>query len=305
MSLTLLLTAASFLVPAPAEKPEGWTGQVVMQKRTGTSYRVDQNIQKSSGNLLMIEYRVIRDAGEEVVVFENGKEVFVRKEAMIPQSEAIAYFSEVIQKEPSDANAYAFRGWANKQKKNFESALDDYSKAIDIAPNQCAWRNNRALIWIEKKDYDKAIADYDEALRLFPQYGLAFRNRGHCWLKKKEYANALKDFEKSAELDLTSPHALNSLARLLATCPDDKIRNGEKALEHAKKACEMSEWINGWLIDTLAAANAEIGKFDEAIKYQEKAFADPFYTREKKDVEEARKRLQLYRDRKPFRDVPK
>lgn len=303
MQLLYLLVASSILVPAPMTKQEGWTGQIVMLKRSGITYR-NASKPDGSGSLMMIEYRVIQDKGEELVVIENGKDVIVRKDDMVPQMDAIVFYTEALQKDPTDVTALAFRGWAYRQKKSLDKALEDYGKCIELSPQQCAWRNNRALIWIEKKDYDKAIADYDESIRLLPNYGLAFRNRGNCWLKKKEYAKALQDFEKSVALSPDSPSAYNALAHLLATCPDKKFRDGDKALEAAKKANDLSGSKSGSILDTVAAAHAELGQFDDAIKYQERAFADPFYAKEKEKAEEARKRLQLYREKKPYREVP-
>jgi tetratricopeptide (TPR) repeat protein len=302
MSLAVLLTFGSVLVPAPSGPQDGWTGQIVMPKQSFVSCRSVSSGDDTDIRLMLIEYRVIKDQGADVLIFENGKEVLVSKENLVPQSEAVGYYSELIQKEPSCAAAYAFRGWAHKQQKNFERALDDYKRAIDMAPSECAWWNNRALVWIEKKDYDKAIADYDQALRLFPQYALGYRNRGNCWLKKKEYANALKDFQKSVEFGPEAPLAHSSLARLLASCPDAKIRDGKQAVEAATRACEICDWKIGAMLDTLAAAYAEAGRFDEAVKYQERAFADPDFMREKDKVEAARKRLLDYRNNKAFRD---
>lgn len=304
MSLIHLIVVATILVPAPAPKKEGWTGQLAMLKRSGVPFRqtLKDGTIGSTGSLLMIEYRVMQDKGDDIVVVENGKDVLVRKADMVLQSEAVVYFTEVLEKNPNEVTAYAFRGWAWKQQKSLDNALKDYDKAVELAPGQCAWRNNRALIWIEKKDYDKAIADYDESIKLFPQYGLAYRNRGNCWLKKKEYAKALHDFRKAIELNPDNPHALNSVARVLAACPDEKLRDGKQALETAKRANELSEWKNGFILDTYAAAFAERGEFDEAVKWQEKAFLDPYFIKEKGD--DARKRLQLYRDKMPYREVP-
>lgn len=308
MSLVQLLVASVILVPAPRNKPEGWTGQIVMLKRSGIPYRPVQAPPDGAlgeGSLLMIEYRVMQDKGTELVLVENGKEVVVNKGDTVLQSEAVVYYTEVLEKEPNSAYVHAFRGWAHKQAKNYESALKDYGRAIELAPNQCAWRNNRALIWIEKKDYDKAIADYDESIRIFPQYGLAYRNRAGCRIKKKEYAKAKEDLEKSIEIAPEVPYAYNTLARLLATCPDAKVRDGKRALEIAKKANGMMAGVNGAFLDTLAAAHAENGDFDEAVKVMQKAFADPYFATEKDKADEARQRLQLYRDKKPFRDEGK
>ena len=98
--------------------------------------------------------------------------------------------------------------------------------------------------------------------------------------------------------------ASNTLAWLLATCPEDRFRDGKKAVAAATRACELTRWKNAEVLDTLAAADAEAGDFDAAVKWQLKALGLMG-----KDDEPGRKamdaRLVLYRAKKPYREQPK
>lgn len=83
------------------------------------------------------------------------------------------------------------------------------------------------------------------------------------------------------------------------------MRDGKKAVEYARTACELTQWKDVALLDTLAAAYAEAGEFDEAIKWQEKALNSPDLASRfggEAELEKARLRLKLYQERKPYRD---
>ena len=61
-----------------------------------------------------------------------------------------------------------------------------------------------------------------------------------------------------------------------ATCPEEKHRNGQQAVEYATKACELTAWKNAPYLGTLAAAYAEAGDFAKAVQFLDKSDAiDP------------------------------
>ena len=94
------------------------------------------------------------------------------------------------------------------------------------------------------------------------------------------------------------PDTLNGFAWTLATSPDGKLRDGKLSVELATKACELTAWKSSACLDTLAAAHAEAGDFDTAIRRQNQAIALLTDATEKEDFV---KRLKLYKDRKPYR----
>src|SRR5262249_19637068 len=99
------------------------------------------------------------------------------------------------------------------------------------------------------------------------------------------------------DLDPNHPRALNELAWLEATAPRASQRNGKSAVKHATRACEISAWTNARMLDTLAAACAECGEFDEAIAWQLKALETIPVSR--KPALQAR--LELYHASKAYR----
>jgi tetratricopeptide (TPR) repeat protein len=121
--------------------------------------------------------------------------------------------------------------------------------------------------------------------------------RGAGLAGQKRYAEARAEFEEGARLGPRNTESLNSLAYFLATCPEDKQRDGKRALALAQQVNEMSGGKDPNYLDTLAAAYAEVGQFDDAIKAQTKALelAPPVL---RGQLEE---RLKLFRAKKPVR----
>lgn len=156
----------------------------------------------------------------------------------------------------------------------------------------------RAHAWYDEKEYDNAIAEFTQAIKLDPGDADAYLGRGNTWRAKKDYDNAIADYTEAIKLDPKNGGMYNSRAWLWATCPDAKYRDGKRAVESATRACELSEWKAPNPIDTLAAAYAEAGDFDAAVKWQAKAIE--LLAREK-TKEDYRNRLRLYQEKKPYR----
>jgi tetratricopeptide (TPR) repeat protein len=111
------------------------------------------------------------------------------------------------------------------------------------------------------------------------------------------FQEALADYAAAIRLDPTSAECLNNRAWLLATCPDPTFRDGKAAIESAKKACDLSQWKIPAHLDTLSAAYAEVGQFDQAVKTQKQAIGLLTTAEEKAHH---RTRLKLYAAKQPY-----
>ena len=156
--------------------------------------------------------------------------------------------------------------------------------------------NNRGAAYGEKGQYDQAISDFNRAIEINPRYTMAYNNRGIVYRLKGRYDQAISDFNKAIGINPLDPEAYNNLAWLFATAKDRGFRNGKKAVELALKACELSDWRKAEYLDTLAAGYAGTGDFDSAVKWQEKALG---YSKSPRPSE-LQQRLNFYREHKPW-----
>ena len=215
---------------------------------------------------------------------------------------AIANFDQALQLDPQSAPAYFSRGRANKLDGNHEQALRDYSHTIEINPKAVAAYVNRGQIYNFEGDHDRAIADFNRAIQLDSGRPIPYLDRGLAEVAKDEYDKAISDFESAIRIAPNFSPAYNNLAWQFATCPVIAIRDGRKAVEYATQACQLSQWGNVRQISTLAAAYAEAGDFNNAVKWENKILERPDLA--PKETAIARERLALYQARHPYHREP-
>ena len=195
---------------------------------------------------------------------------------------------------------YGGRGNVWCDKGDYDKAISDYTKAIEINPQYDKPYYSRGSAWYDKGDYDRAIADYTKAIEINPQYANAYYNRGYVWGDKGKYDKAISDYTKVIEINPKHVSAYNGLAWLMATCPDDRYRDGKQAVVLAEKAVKLDETTSR--LDTLAAAYAEAGRFQDAIKTQERAITRLKQEGGAEDLPEYEEHLASYKAGKPWRE---
>jgi tetratricopeptide (TPR) repeat protein len=214
---------------------------------------------------------------------------------------ALADFDKAIALNPERAAAYFRRSDVRTRLAQYDNAMADLNKAIQLAPGKAESYISRAQAHRRKKNYDRAIADSTKAIELDPKHAEAVVGRGNAYRQKGWYARALSEYDTALKIDPKCSYAYSSFAWLLATCPVDKHRDGKKALEFFNKARGRNAETDLDL-EVLAAVYAEIGKFDDAVRWQKKALEAPDIPAE--ELDEMRKRLSGYEQRMPYREQP-
>ena len=95
--------------------------------------------------------------------------------------EAIEHYTEAIQLDPNNALAYNNRGNAYLSLGQYQRAIQDYDKAIQIDPNYAHAYNMRGGVYYRLGENQRAIQDYDKAIQIDPYYAIAYNNRGYTY----------------------------------------------------------------------------------------------------------------------------
>ena len=108
------------------------------------------------------------------------------------------YGFDVYAAQPADI--YFEQGISCYERGELDKAIENYSEAIRLAPENADAFNNRGVAWDDKGEYDKAIADYSEAIRLDPKGADAYNNRGIAWKNIGDGDKANADFAEAKRL---------------------------------------------------------------------------------------------------------
>ncbi len=214
-------------------------------------------------------------------------------------------FSLAILVDPSNAQAYVERSQALLLAGDLAQALGEASEAIELDPKSPTALINRSKLHAALGKMTEAVSDANQAIELTrsgqSRVGMneALMDRCRVLVAAGDFPAAARDAVEIARSPSLSSTTANSVAWLLATCPEPAVRNGEMAVELALKACAASRFKSAGQLDTLAAAYAESGAFEDAIHWQKKAIelASPELAASLKE------RLTLYESKQPYHET--
>jgi tetratricopeptide (TPR) repeat protein len=217
-------------------------------------------------------------------------------------AEAIVHYQKAVDLNPDYAEAHYNLGVALGMLGRLDEAAGQYRKAIKIKPDYANAHGNLANVLAAQGKLEEAITEYRQTLELLPKSAQAHFRFGQALQTQHKFEAADLEYQKALELEPGHLPAHLSLAWLLATCPEASIRNGAKAVALAQQAVQLSGGKSPEILDTLAAAYAEAGRFPEAVATAEKAEQLATTAGSKKPAGENRQRLELYRAGKPYHD---
>ncbi len=211
--------------------------------------------------------------------------------------EALQDFSKTVELRPKYANAWFNRAEIQYELGQFAKALADYDKAIRLQPQDAGFYTSRGHAYFQLRRFKQALSDYSRAVALDPKNCERYANRGDAYRSLGQWDKAANDFERAISLDKSFGQAYQGAAWLMATCPDPQFRNADLAIRSAQKAIELDGERDYIYLDTLAAAFANGGQFDEAQATLRRAIDSA----PQENVGPLRKRLNLYKAKRPFR----
>ena len=252
--------------------------------------------------------------------------------------EAIAHYKKAIEIRPDHAEAHNNLGIVLAGRGQFDEAIAQYQKALEIKPNYAEAHNNLGNALVGRGQVDAAIAHYQKALEIKPDYAEAHNNLGVALAGRGQLDEAIAHYQKALEIkpdDANAPgivivalawrtsilrglaerrkllrsrpsdmKLLNDTAWILATNPNASVRDGAEAVELAQRAVKLSGGREPAILDTLAAAYAEAGRFADAVETAQRAIDLATQQNKQTLASSLRARIKLYQAGSAYRSGP-
>ena len=250
--------------------------------------------------------------------------------------EALKHYRRALEADPLHVTAHLSAGNAYAALGDTEAAITNYLATVAIKPDFAQAHYNIGNARLSQGRLDEAIKYLSNAVRIDDGYARAHSQMGTALQQSGKNAEAMKHFERAIALDpgdvsaraqlaglfaatgqteaainqsrealKVTPDAvliLNNLAWMLATTPEAKLRNGAEAVRLAERAVELSQRKEVFFLGTLAAAYAEAGRFEDAIKTAEEAVALAEKNGPTPLVSKNRELLAVYREHRAWRE---
>ena len=244
------------------------------------------------------EYRKAIELSPDSAEPENnlGKILFLQSDV----DGAIAHYNKALQLNAGHVEARSNLAIALTKKGLTGEAVAQLEMLVRYKPDRPDVRNNLGYALLENGDVDGAIAQFRKALEIKPDFGQAHMSLGNAFLQKSEPREAVAEYEKALKSDPQNALAALALARVLATSPDPSVRNGGKAVTLVSQVDDIDH-NDPRVLDLLAAAFAEAGRFPDAVETARRAFELATAQGDTKLANDLQARLALYRANTPLR----
>ena len=214
---------------------------------------------------------------------------------------AMADVDHILERRPGLVSALQLRSALWAAKGEMRKAIGSLEELVRLVPEDEQMKQQLGMYYVADKQHGRAIELFTKLLGKKPDNWVALRTRADALLNVGRQKDALGDYEKALKLQPESSGILNNLAWVMATSPDEKVRDAKRAVEFATKACELTEFKAPHILSTLAAAHAEAGDFKAAKKWSAKAVE--LGGDDEEQLKQLKDELKSYESKKPWREL--
>jgi len=216
--------------------------------------------------------------------------------------EAMEHFRQAIAIDANDHKAYFNLAQLLLKQGDFAAAAKHFRRVTELRPRDALAQTQLASALVSAGRFVEAIACMERVLELAPDNADAHNKLGALRAEQGDYKAAVRCYRRALELEPEHNGAMDNLAWLLATAPDDGVRDGDEAVRLAELVSKQAGSRDPATLDALSAAYAEAGQYDRAVSTAHRALELALAQGQAGLAQAIRSRLSLFESRRPYRD---
>jgi protein O-mannosyl-transferase len=218
----------------------------------------------------VIVLRVIAGTATAVLVIDYGSMTLARNRDFWSDERI---WADAVEKRPTNPRARLNYGVDLAQARRVAEAEVQLREAVRLKDTSAPAHANLGSVLCSLGRVEEGATHLERALAIDPTYTKAYNNLGEAYGALGRRALAARYFGLAVKEAPDEPFLLNRLGWLLATSPEDDVRDGARAVDAAERAVRVTSGQDPMSLNTLAAAYAEVGRFDAAIAAAREALA--------------------------------
>ncbi|HUW59158.1 MAG TPA: tetratricopeptide repeat protein, partial [Planctomycetota bacterium] len=279
-----------FATRALASFPYAWAARCYVAKELG-----------KDDEAIAAGYRAHQlDPGNPSVLDDLGT-VLDRKGRL---DEAAEVYRASLKRKPDNAETHGRLAGVLMRRNDHVAAVQHFEAAIRLGLGTANVHNNLGFALEELGRHDEAVAHFRKAVAADPDDVRTHRSLGNALLNQGKLAEGRDVLSSGLEKFPDDTVLSATLAWILAAAPDERLRDGERAVRTAERALQGAEPPSAELLDALAAAYAEVGRFTKAVETARQAVSAARAEHKSTFARLIEERRQLYERRQPFRMSP-
>ncbi|MGD0077823.1 MAG: tetratricopeptide repeat protein [Sedimentisphaerales bacterium] len=219
--------------------------------------------------------------------------------------EATACFKKLLQEGHNVPTVNLGLAMALSMQNKYDDAVRYFKESLRQDPGNLDARQKLGNVLMAMGKTGEAVLCLKESLQISPNQPQIYMMLGAIYEQTGDYKSAIPNWARAVELSPNNANALNSLAWLLVTSGEVSAENANKAVKLAERACEQTGYKNAMILDTLAAAYASAGRFEEAVTMANKAVYAANTSGYKDLADEIQERIKLYKAHQRYRQTQK
>lgn len=218
--------------------------------------------------------------------------------------DALVQFQEALKYQPGSAEALNNIGVILMRQRKLAEAEATFAAALQVEPRKIEAIVNLGVVLHQQGKFADEIRHYQSVLAADPKNSDVLFQLARAQESMHEELKAVQTYLEVLKLRPDLPDALQALAWIHATSPEELARDNFQAMVFAEQANQLTKGTNPIMLDTLAAAYAEAGRFADAIKFANQAIALAKKENQLELASRIERRLSLYQQGKPFHREP-